>query len=761
MAREVAALRVRLEIRGVVQGVGFRPYVFRLAQQHGLVGWVTNDTHGVVIEVQGPADAVERFVQRLPDDAPAVSRIDDLEVRPAADEDATGFLIKESSRHGGRTVLILPDLATCDACLAEVVDPGNRRFRYPFTNCTDCGPRFSIIRDLPYDRPNTTMTRFVMCPQCRAEYEDPYDRRFHAQPNACPDCGPALQAWARSEGGWRLTAERSEALDTAANGVRAGAIVAMHGLGGFHLVVDAANTQAIETLRSRKPRPDKPLAVMVGDLEQARQIAIVSTEAESALSAVEAPIVLLPKRHSNLVSPAVAPANPMLGVMLAYTPLHHLLLGLVGVPIVATSGNVTDEPISTDPTEAFERLGGIADVFLTHDRPIQRHVDDSVVRFVDHRVQVLRRARGYAPLPIRLAEPSPPILAVGGHLKNTVAVSTGENVFVSQHIGDLESPEASAAFERVVSDLMRMYRIDPVAVVHDLHPDYSSANWARSAALADRIIAVQHHHAHLASCLADNGFAGPALGVTWDGTGYGSDGTIWGGEFLLGDASGFERVAHLRTFGLAGGDSAAVEPRRVALSLLWEQLGAAALEHPHIRSVFDEAELLPLGRMLETGFQTPRSSSAGRLFDGVASLLGLNQRITFEGQAAMALEYIVDGSAADSYPPLLGAPLDWAPLLTAILEDLDHGTPVGTIASRFHNALAATVVAVAEEVASGTVALTGGCFQNQVLTHRTTTALRKSGYEVLVHRQVPPNDGGISLGQVAVAAATLRTGQSS
>lgn len=752
----MSTLRSRLEIRGAVQGVGFRPFVYRLATEQGLNGWVTNDTHGVVIEVEGSTEAVEQFVQRLPNEIPAISRIDDLHVQQVADQEATGFFIKESSGSGARTALILPDLATCRDCLAEVADPEDRRFRYPFTNCTNCGPRFSIISDLPYDRPNTTMSRFVMCPQCQTEYADPLDRRFHAQPNACPECGPFVEAWTLHDGAWQLTATQDEAIRATVEAISTGSIVAVQGLGGFQLMVDARQTPSVEALRLRKPRPDKPLAIMVGDVDQAREVAAVSEAAEAALRSVEAPIVLLPRRSDSPISAAVAPANPDVGVMLAYTPLHRLLLDELRFPIVATSGNVTDEPISTDPTEAFERLGHIADRFLIHNRPIQRHVDDSVVRIVDGKTQILRRARGYAPLPVRLAQPSPPILAVGGHLKNTVAVSMGDNVFVSQHIGDLETPEAIAAFERVVADLLRMYEIEPVAIVHDQHPDYASTHWAQSSALADRLIGIQHHHAHLVSCLADNLSTGPALGVTWDGTGYGTDGTIWGGEFLLGDAAGFERVAHLRTFGLAGGDSAAVEPRRIALSLLWEQLGEDALEHPHLRTIFTEVELLPLARMLESGFRTPRSSSAGRLFDGVASLIGLNQRITFEGQAAMALEHIVDPTVTDSYPPLIGAPLDWGPLLMAILEDLERGTPPGVISGRFHNSLVATIAAVAEQVGAATVALTGGCFQNRVLTERVTDTLRGGGFEVLTHHQVPPNDGGISLGQIAAARAILR-----
>lgn len=773
MATEATSLkthqRLRLEIHGAVQGVGFRPFVYRLATDLGLSGWVINDTRGVFIEVEGPGSTLSRFLERLPAEKPPRAIIHSLD---AAWLKATGydrFEIRHSDNQGAKTVLVLPDIATCPDCLAEVLDPADRRHGYPFTNCTNCGPRFTIIQALPYDRPNTTMRRFSMCPACRAEYENPLDRRFHAQPNACPVCGPALEM----EG-----AAADEALARAAGALRAGQIVAVKGLGGFHLMVDARNEAAVTRLRERKPRRDKPLALMVRDLEQARTLCHLSPPAEALLTAPEAPIVLLPRRPAAPVAAAVAPGNPNLGIMLPYTPLHHLLLRAVDFPVVATSGNLTDEPICIDEDEARQRLGHIADRFLIHNRPIERHVDDSVLWLVQEQPQFLRRARGYAPLPVLLPRAAPSLLAVGAHLKNTVALSIERQVFISQHIGDLETAEAMAAFERVIADFLRLYEATPVAIAHDRHPDYLSTRWAQSNIqypLSNiRLVPVQHHHAHLAACLADNGVEGPALGVTWDGTGYGADGTVWGGEFLLGDAADFRRVAHLRPFRLPGGEAAVKEPRRVALALLWELFGDDALAREELAPIraFRPAERRLLGQMLARGVNAPVTTSAGRLFDGVAALLGLNQQVTFEGQAAMALEFIAATTEAGAYPLAVveqaaepgsagAAPpppplvLDWQPLLEAILADLQRGAEPGMMAARFHNALVEAIVAVAGAVGEARVALSGGCFQNRWLAQRAARRLREAGHEVLLHRQVPANDGGISLGQIAVAAARL------
>jgi hydrogenase maturation protein HypF len=801
--------RLRVEIRGAVQGVGFRPFVYRLATGLDLTGWVINDTSGVFIEVEGPRRALEQFLQRLPAEAPPLAIVQSVESTWLAPAGYDRFEIGHSDGRGAKSVLVLPDVATCPDCLSEVLDPADRRHRYPFTNCTNCGPRFTIIEALPYDRPNTSMRRFTLGPECRREYENPLDRRFHAQPNACPVCGPSLALHGGILGIQSEINNPKSEIRAAASALRAGRIVAVKGLGGFHLMVDARNSEALIRLRKRKPRYAKPFAVMTRDLEQTRTLCEVSDLAQALLTSPEAPILLLPRRPDAPISGEVAPGNPNLGVMLPYTPLHHLLMRELDFPVVATSGNLTDEPICTDEEEAAVRLGGIADVFLVHNRPIVRHVDDSVAWILDGVPRLLRRARGYAPLPVTLTDAAPTILAVGAHLKNTVALSVGRQAFISQHIGDLETPEAMGAFERVIADFLRLYEAAPVAIAHDLHPDYLSTHWARENCglpIVDRglktsypqdlvdcacmpgtpppirnlqsairnLIGVQHHHAHLASCLADNGVTGPALGVTWDGTGYGADGTIWGGEFLLGDAANFDRVAHLRPFRLPGGDAAIHEPRRVAFALLWETFGEDAAEMADLApvSALTAVERRVIARMLRGGANSPVTTSMGRLFDGVAALLDLHQQVSFEGQAAMALEFAVDDAERGAYPlPISGnsaAPggkppfrLDWTPLVREIVTDLRRGVGAHIIAARFHNTLVDGIVAVAQAVGAQSVALTGGCFQNRRLTEQAAGRLRSAGFDVLLHRQVPPNDGGISLGQIAVAAATLKlTGES-
>ena len=762
--------RLRAEIQGAVQGVGFRPFVYRLASELALAGWVINDTGGVVVEVEGDDEPLAQFAQRLIAESPPRAMVQTHNVTWLPPVGYAGFEIRHSQGQGQKTVQVLPDIATCDECLAEVQAAGDRRFHYPFTNCTNCGPRFTIIEALPYDRPHTTMRHFEMCPQCAAEYADPLDRRFHAQPNACPVCGPrvALLLRGADPATWATDAREAGAIDRAAALLADGHIVAAKGLGGFHLMVDARNPDAVGRLRERKPRRDKPLAVMVRDLDQARGLCDVSTEAAALLASPEAPIVLLPARPDAAIAPNVAPETATLGLMLAYTPLHHLLLQATGFPIVATSGNLTDEPICIDNEDALARLGPIADAFLVHDRPIARHVDDSVAWLPDGTPALLRRARGYAPRPVALPQPAPTILAVGAHLKNTVALSVGRQVFISQHIGDLETLGALNAFERVIADFLRLYEAEPTAIAHDMHPGYIATQWAQRITEAGprapgvARIAVQHHHAHLAACLADAGVAGPALGVTWDGTGYGPDGVIWGGEFLLGAASGYQRVAHLRPFHLPGGDAAVRQPRRVGLALLWETYGEAAWPTALADRLSAPAERQMFAAMLRRGLNTPLTTSAGRLFDGVAALLGLHPEVTFEGQAALALEHIADPSVREGYAIDLVSPggdaplvLDWRSMLDAILADLRAGVAPGVIAARFHNALVAAAVTVARRVGEPTVALTGGCFQNRLLHTRLADALRREGLAVAQHRQVPPNDGGLSLGQVAVAAAQI------
>jgi hydrogenase maturation protein HypF len=776
--------RLRLEVRGAVQGVGFRPFVYRLARELSLDGWVANDTRGVVIEVEGEAAGLELFRRRLQTEKPAPASLRALEASRLAPRAHRGFRIRTSRARGDKTAELLPDIATCRSCQRDLFDPDDRRYGYPFTNCTHCGPRFSIIRSLPYDRCGTTMDRFSMCEACREEYGEPRDRRFHAQPNACPECGPELSLWTHDG---RVSETGPAALEAAVEALHRGEIAAVKGIGGFHLLLDARDATAIARLRTRKARREKPLALMARDLEQAGALCRLDDAARAALASPEAPILLLPRRRTQLIHDSVAPGNPYLGVMLPYTPLHHLILRRFGAPLVATSGNLSEEPICTDEEDAARQLGGIADVFLVHDRPIERHVDDSVAWIVRGETRLLRRARGYAPRPVLLDFETPAILAVGAHLKSTVAVCFGRQVFISQHIGDLETPRAFEAFERVIADFTRLYDVRPVIVTHDLHPDYLSTRWAQawaegaggSAGAPDRAggrprrVGVQHHHAHFASCLAENGFRGTALGVTWDGTGYGSDGRVWGGEFLVGDAAGFRRAAHLLPFRLPGGEAASREPRRSALGLLFELEGAKAFERDELEPVrsFRPEERSLIATALARGFNAPLTTSAGRLFDAVAALVGPWQRTSFEAQAAMGFEFSADAGVEDAYPlDLMEAPdegvggnagrdalvLDWRPLVEAVLADRRRRTSVSVIAARFHNALAEGIERVARRVGETVVALSGGCFQNRLLLERVLARLEAAGLRVLLHRHVPPGDGGISLGQIAVAAARWR-----
>jgi hydrogenase maturation protein HypF len=763
MAPRVAERR-RLTVCGAVQGVGFRPFVYRLAVELDLSGWVRNSARGVVIEVEGDPTRLRTFQRRVRRDRPPLSVIQSLTATGIAPLGARGFEIQASAA-GEPTALVLPDIATCPDCLREIFDPANRRYRYPFTNCTHCGPRFSIIRTLPYDRANTTMERFSMCARCLEEFHDPGNRRFHAQPNACPACGPQLALWDR-EGHVRHGGDA--ALRAAADALRHGEIVAVKGLGGFQLLVDARSDQAVRLLRSRKAREEKPLALLFPGLDLLRRYCRVGRLAQRLLTSAQAPIVLLPRSGDADLAPSVAPENPYLGVMLPYTPLHHLLMAELGFPVVATSGNLSEEPICTDEREALERLGGIADCFLVHDRPIARHVDDSVVALAAGRELPIRRARGYAPLPVRLAASAPALLAVGAHQKDTTAVAVGRNVLLSQHIGDLQTAQAFAAFRRTADDLRRLYDLSPEAVVCDAHPDYLSTQFARR--LGPPVIAIQHHHAHVLACLADNELHGPALGVAWDGTGLGTDGTLWGGEFFQVTDAALQRAGHLRTFPLPGGERAALEPRRAALGLLHSLGGPdlAGLLDLAPFAHFTSAELGPLRRMLDQGINTPLTSSVGRLFDAVAALLDLRQVSAFEGQAAMALEFAAGGAgrhgADDGYPfPIAdgaggGFIADWGPAVEAILRDLRDGVTVTAIASRFHNALVELILQAARWAGQERVLLSGGCFQNRLLTERAVKRLRREGLRPYWHRRVPPNDGGIALGQVIGAMRIQRAG---
>ena len=750
--------RLRVRIMGAVQGVGFRPFVYRTAEKLGLPGWVTNSSQGVTIEVEGKPAILENFLQRLKEERPPRSFIQSLESSYLDPACYSGFEIRPSVDDGEKTAFVLPDIGVCADCLADISDPGNRRYRYPFTNCTNCGPRYSIIEALPYDRQNTTMKAFEMCDACRAEYEDPLDRRFHAQPNACPACGPHLELLNKFG---KMVTSRDDALRFAANAIRGCCIVAVKGLGGFHLMANARCDSIISELRRRKHREEKPLAVMFPTLSDIEDVCEVSDLERRLLTSPESPIVLLKRKAVGRkleISELIAPGNPYIGAMLPYTPLHHLLLTEAGIPVVATSGNISDEPICIDETEATERLHDIADLFLVHDRPIVRHVDDSIVRVMMGREMVVRRARGFAPLPVSMPCELPPTLAVGAHLKNSVVLSAGRNAFISQHIGDLETGGAYGAFQRVIRSLEDLYEIKPGLVACDRHPDYLSTKWARLSTLPN--VPVQHHYAHVLSCMADNDLKPPVLGIAWDGTGYGSDGTIWGGEFLRVTEDGFERVAHLRSFRLPGGDLAVKEPRRSATGLLYELFDGTLFDLPDLPplSSFTPLEFSLVELMVRKGLNSPVTSSAGRLFDAVSSILGLCQRVGFEGQAAMALEYIADENEKIVYPfdigPIsqLAAIIDWGPAVKEIIADIENGVTPSIISARFHNSLVEMIVSAARRASENKVVLSGGCFQNRYLTELAITRLREEGFKVYWHQRVPTNDGGIALGQAAATA---------
>jgi hydrogenase maturation protein HypF len=843
-----------ITVRGVVQGVGFRPFVYNTATRLGLGGWVLNEADTVRIEAQGERAALDGFLDALRRHAPPQARVDAVEAAEIApaDERATGeqpvFEIRTSDGRAAPRPTIPADLGTCRDCLAEIQDRSQRRYRYPFTNCTNCGPRWSIIRQLPYDRPRTSMAAFAMCAECQAEYDHPADRRFHAQPIACPRCGPTLQLL---DGRGGKLASGDAALAMSVEALLAGRIVAIKGLGGFQLLVDASDAEAVARLRERKHRPDRPFAVMLPSLDDVRLCCEVSAAEAEALVSPQAPIVLLRRRaggrctvadgrlpapepspkgradrdapeppavRSTFLVEDVAPNNPYLGVMLPYTPLHHLLMQGVGRAMVCTSGNLSEEPMAITTEDAIRRLSSIADVLLTHDRPIVRPVDDSIVRVGGAGMQVLRRARGFAPVPLEIARNSlpsgcsvgratPTLLAVGGHLKNAVALCLGggctpslsprnAQVVMSAHVGDLDSVRSVQVFRRAIDDLLDFFQAKPDAVVCDLHPDYASTRHAESLAARWNVplLRVQHHHAHVAACMAEHALTGPVLGFSWDGTGYGADGTVWGGETLLCDDAGCRRVAHLRTFALPGGDRAARQPRRSAFGLLHEMFGQRAAEFTI--AWFQASEIEALEVMLVRRLHSPRTSSMGRLFDAVAALCGLPTVISFEGQAAMALEYAADededaaysfglgyGEAFDGscdadrpHPQPLCRPtfgrcpargeaepprphsqeergdaalvIDWEPVLREVLADRAAGVSVARVSARFHNALAEMATAVACSAGCRQVALTGGCFQNALLADRTRRRLASAGFDVYTHMKVPPGDGGIALGQL-------------
>jgi hydrogenase maturation protein HypF len=802
-------VRTLVRVEGIVQGVGFRPFVYSLATRLGLAGLVGNDAAGVFAEVEGPAVAVRQFLLALEQDAPPLARIERVSTQALQPNGSSGFSIAPSDATGQRSTLVSADTAACDDCLRELADPADRRFGYPFINCTNCGPRFTIVRDVPYDRAQTTMAGFAMCAQCAAEYHDPADRRFHAQPACCPACGPSL-ALMDAAG----TPLPGDPMTAAVSLLRQGQVLAIKGVGGYHLAVDARNESAAAALRDRKHREDKPFAIMVADVAAARELCEVDEAAGSLLTSSRRPIVLLPRWPSAGqrsagqpsagqpgadVAQAVAPGNRQLGVMLPYTPLHHLLLGLAGRPIVLTSGNSSDEPIVYADADAVPRLGGIADAFLTHDRAIHIRTDDSVVRSFRGRTAVIRRSRGYVPEPLPLGiRARRPILACGAELKNTFCLAKGNRAFVSQHVGDLENFETLRSFTEGIEHFKRLFDITPEVVAHDLHPEYLSTKYAAEL-VGLELTGVQHHHAHIASCLADNGVQGPVIGVAFDGTGYGTDGAIWGGEFLIAGLAGFERAGHLAGVPLPGGEAAIRQPWRMSAAYLDaaypdgppEGLAVARRNERRWDNVIS---------MARRGLNSPITSSAGRLFDAAAAILGVRDLISYEGQAAIELEQLADPAESGAYQasigpaaaspagtglagtgqagngqagnghgrPGQGAPgedlplrVSGADLIRAVTDDLAAGVSISVISARFHNGVAAlieeTCVLLRERHGLATVALSGGVFQNLLLLNQVVRRLEDRGFRVLTHSSVPCNDGGISFGQAVVAGARDRT----
>jgi len=752
-----AGRQARISVRGVVQGVGFRPFVYRLAHDYHLNGRVRNTSGSVDIEVEGAEKAVRNFINDLQAKAPPVARIENIKATFHPPKGYTEFLIKPSLSRPGQYQLVSPDIATCADCQKEIFSHTDRRFGYPFTNCTNCGPRFTIIEDIPYDRPKTTMHKFKMCPQCQREYDDPLDRRFHAQPNACPVCGPSLEL-VDSQG--RAVASK-DVIKKAGNLLKEGKILAVKGLGGFQLACDATSRKAINTLRDRKRRPSKPLAVMISTIKEIEKRCLVSDEERKLLQSPQCPIVLLRWKQGSDIAGAVAPNLKYLGVMLPYTPLHHLLLKETGLPLVMTSGNLSEEPIAGDNDEALRRLKGIADYFLMHNRDIYARYDDSVYMVADSQPRAVRRARGYAPYPIFLPFKARQILACGAEDKNTFCLTRDGHAFLSQHIGDMENEETLEHFENTIELYKKLFRIEPEIIAYDLHPDYLATRYAIEVGAGLKLVPVQHHHAHIASCLAENGVKERVIGVALDGTGYGSDGTIWGGEFLLADYKDFKRVGHFEYLPLPGGAAAIKKPYRMALSYLYTLLGEdfdlAGLPLAGIKT----AEIEVIKQQLKKKINSPLTSSAGRLFDAVSALVGVRGEIDYEAQAAIELEMLApDKMKAGAYPFSIEEEggmrvVKLKGLLLGVVEDIRDKVPVPEISLKFHYTVAEIVAGmcklIARESSIKRVALSGGVFQNRLLLKLATAALKREGFEVLTHRLVPANDGGISLGQAVVA----------
>ncbi len=764
MTDEIVARTIR--INGIVQGVGFRPFVYQLAHRHDIRGTVANTGDGVIIHAEGTPFRIDAFRRDLEAEPPPLSRITELSVSPVPLRHPSRFTIELSAGGGGRATLISPDVSICEDCRRELFDPEDRRFGYPFINCTNCGPRYTIIDDIPYDRPHTSMRRFPMCSDCQAEYDDPADRRFHAQPNACPVCGPRV--WLADEAGRRV--EVDDPIQAAAGRLLAGEIVAVKGLGGFHLAVDPTDEAAVARLRRRKRREEKPFALMAPDMETVRRLAAVSDADAELLTSPQRPILLLPRLPDSRVAPSVAPGNRYFGVMLPYTPLHYLLFSHLSEPtaLVMTSGNLSNEPIAIDNAEAVTRLGGIADAFLLHDRDILLRSDDSILRPVAGAARAVRRSRGYVPVPVFLDRSLPPVLAVGAELKNTVCLTRGDQAFLSQHIGDMETLETFDFFQRTVDHLRRILDVAPERVAHDLHPDYLSTGYARVAGLPT--VGVQHHHAHIVSCMAENRIDGPVIGLAFDGTGYGTDGRIWGGEVLIAGPADFTRVAHLAYVPMPGAAAAIREPWRMAISYLIDAFGEdfRNLGVP-LTALGDDRRCDVIRRMVRAGVNAPLTSSLGRLFDGVAAMAGLGERVSFEGQAAMTLEMVADMDGNEIYdftwergdgsPSVFRIPP--APIVRGVVDDLAAGVPPSLVSGRFHRTLIRCFADLCGEIRRETgidrVAMSGGAFQNAILLTGLISALEARGLTPITHCQVPANDGGISLGQAVVAGVRAQS----
>ncbi len=764
--------RKQVRVRGLVQGVGFRPFIYNLAHSLGLSGHVLNSTSGVTIEIEGAEDALHEFLHRLQTESPALSDIQEISVAEVEALGNVGFDIRDSREESDEFCLISPDAATCADCLEDFTGRSNRRFLYPFTNCTNCGPRYTIVNDVPYDRPKTTMAAFAMCEGCRAEYLDPRNRRFHAQPNACAVCGPALALVKNGESEPKQfdASRTADILCEARRLLRAGSILAVKGLGGFLLACDAENDGAVRELRMRKRRSDKPFALMSRDVDAVDKFCLVSEIDRVALTSLRRPIVVLPRRFESSISEQVAPGNNTIGVMLPYTPLHYLLFGdSANEPsafsaLVMTSGNISEEPIVVSNEQALRELRTVADWFVLHNRDIYMRVDDSVVRTFHGRERVLRRSRGFVPQPVDLGISLSEILACGAELKNTFCLTKGHYAILSQHIGDLQNYETLQFFQETFENLKKLFRVEPEAVAYDLHPLYMSSRFAQTLPI-ERKIAVQHHHAHIASCMAENHLQGEVIGVAFDGTGYGTDGQIWGGEFLVADFGGFKRQAHFRYVPLPGGDAAVRQPWRMALSYLRDRYGANIPRVAFLKSI-PEKQIALVDAMLARGINTIKTSSCGRLFDAVASLIGLRHEVNFEGQAAIELEAIAMDGVNEEYPFRLdegdSVEIDFRATIEAIVQDLDHAKTRPYISSCFHNTVARATVEmcrwIREDTKLNRVCLSGGTFQNHYLLDRAVNWLREADFEVFFLSTVPANDGGISLGQAVIANELLRNG---